>query len=184
VTRIDVLGIGCAAIDDTIYISGVPPTDGKVRVVAKSRSFGGLTTTALVAAARLGATCNFAGMLGNDPDSILTSASPRRVRNGWIAPCSKRVLNGTPGEGSERGEADRVPLDLDGSGVTGRARGLCSRTLPNAATGWTGHTEIVDPFRLLGEVGRDLVDAVDVDVIELQLPSTKVGLCRSRPGTR
>jgi sugar/nucleoside kinase (ribokinase family) len=68
--KTDVLGIGCAAIDDVFYVSGIPPIDGKARVLAKSRDYGGLTATALVAAARLGASCRFAGMLGNDSGSI------------------------------------------------------------------------------------------------------------------
>ena len=78
-TRIDVLGIGCAAIDDTIYISGIPPTNGKTRVVAMSRDFGGLTATALAAASRLGAKCYFAGMLGSDRDSIAVVRDLRRA---------------------------------------------------------------------------------------------------------
>jgi sulfofructose kinase len=68
--NVDVLGIGCAAIDDTVYVSGSPPSDGKTRVLGTSRDFGGLTATALVAAARLGATCRYAGMLGRDPGSL------------------------------------------------------------------------------------------------------------------
>jgi sugar/nucleoside kinase (ribokinase family) len=78
-TRTDVLGIGCAAIDDIVYISGVAPTDGKVPVVGRSQAFGGLTATALVAAARLGANCRFAGMLGSDPDSIAVVHDLRRA---------------------------------------------------------------------------------------------------------
>jgi len=68
--RVDVLGIGCAAIDDIIYIDGVPVADGKARVISQGRDFGGLTATALVAAARLGAACCFASRLGNDPGSL------------------------------------------------------------------------------------------------------------------
>ncbi len=77
--RIDVLGIGVAAIDDTIYISGLPPTDGKARILRRSRSFGGQTATALAAAARLGATSQFAGMLGSDPDSLAVVSDLRRA---------------------------------------------------------------------------------------------------------
>jgi sulfofructose kinase len=78
-TRFDVLGIGCAAVDDCIYISGLPPTDGKVRVLARSRDFGGIAATALAAAARLGASCRFAGLLGDDPDSIAVVRDLRRA---------------------------------------------------------------------------------------------------------
>jgi sugar/nucleoside kinase (ribokinase family) len=78
VAKVDVLGIGCATIDDIIYIYGLPPVDGKARVVSKARDFGGLTATALVAAARLGASCSYAGMLGNDPDSVAVIHDLRR----------------------------------------------------------------------------------------------------------
>ena len=78
-SRIDVLGIGAAAIDDTIYISGVPPADGKARVLGRSRNFGGQTATALAAAARLGATSQYAGMLGSDPDSLAVVRDLRKA---------------------------------------------------------------------------------------------------------
>ena len=77
--KIDVLGIGCAAIDRTMYIYGVPPADGKAVVVGEALNFGGLTATALAAAARLGARCQFAGRLGNDPDSIAVIRDLRRA---------------------------------------------------------------------------------------------------------
>jgi len=60
----DVLGLGCAAVDDLIYIESFPLPDTKTRVLRRERHCGGLTTTALVAAARLGARCAYAGALG------------------------------------------------------------------------------------------------------------------------
>ena len=65
----DVLGLGCVAVDDLLYVPGYPPADAKVRVRRRERQCGGLTATALVAAARLGARCAYAGTLGPDPDS-------------------------------------------------------------------------------------------------------------------
>src|SRR5262245_60062720 len=65
----DVLGLGCVAVDDLLYVAEYPPADSKVRVHRRERSCGGLTATALVAAARLGARCAFAGVLGGDDDS-------------------------------------------------------------------------------------------------------------------
>jgi sugar/nucleoside kinase (ribokinase family) len=65
----DVLGLGCVAVDDLLYVSEYPPADAKVRVRRRDRQCGGLTGTALVAAARLGARCAFAGVLGDDADS-------------------------------------------------------------------------------------------------------------------
>jgi sulfofructose kinase len=63
----DILGIGCVSVDDLLYVPGsYPPADKKTRVLNWDRQCGGLTGTALVAAARLGARCAFAGLLGVD----------------------------------------------------------------------------------------------------------------------
>ncbi len=63
---IDVLGLGCAAVDDVLYVAGFPAADGKARVQRSIRRSGGLTFAALVAAGRAGARCAYAGCLGND----------------------------------------------------------------------------------------------------------------------
>src|SRR5947209_17323218 len=65
----DVLGLGCVAVDDLLYVAAYPAPDAKVQVRRRERQCGGLTATALVAAARLGARCAFAGVLGDDDDS-------------------------------------------------------------------------------------------------------------------
>jgi sugar/nucleoside kinase (ribokinase family) len=65
----DVLGIGCVAVDDLLHVAAYPPADAKVRVSRRERQCGGQTATALVAAARLGSRCAFAGVLGDNPDS-------------------------------------------------------------------------------------------------------------------
>jgi sulfofructose kinase len=62
----DILGLGCAAVDDLIYVPSFPTADTKVRVEHSRRRFGGLTGAALVTAARLGARCAYAGCLGAD----------------------------------------------------------------------------------------------------------------------
>src|SRR5262245_12754331 len=67
--RWDVLGIGCTAVDDLLYVEAYPAPDTKVRLRRRERQCGGLTATALVAASRLGARCAFAGILGDDVDS-------------------------------------------------------------------------------------------------------------------
>ncbi len=74
----DVLGLGCVAVDDLLYIPAYPPPDSKVRVRRRERQGGGLTGTALVAAARLGARCAFAGVLGDDDDSRYVEEAFRR----------------------------------------------------------------------------------------------------------
>lgn len=65
----DVLGLGCAAVDDLVYVEAYPPADAKISVLRSERQCGGLTATALVAAARLGSRCAFAGVLGTDERS-------------------------------------------------------------------------------------------------------------------
>jgi sugar/nucleoside kinase (ribokinase family) len=64
--RFDVLGLGCVAVDDLLYVPAYPPPDSKVQVSRRERQCGGLTATALVAAARLGSTCCYAATLGQD----------------------------------------------------------------------------------------------------------------------
>lgn len=60
------LGLGCTAVDDLLYVANYPPEDSKMRVRQHRRECGGLTATALVAAARMGARCAYAGSLGDD----------------------------------------------------------------------------------------------------------------------
>lgn len=64
--KFDVLGVGCTAVDERLYLSGFPSADEKVRVLRRERSLGGLTAIALIAAARMGARVAFAGRLGPD----------------------------------------------------------------------------------------------------------------------
>jgi sulfofructose kinase len=62
----DILGLGCVAVDDLLYVPNFPLADTKVRVFKHERQCGGITGTALVTAARFGARCAFAGLLGTD----------------------------------------------------------------------------------------------------------------------
>jgi sulfofructose kinase len=67
--RFDVLGLGCTAVDDLLYVRSFPAADNKVRVELSLRRCGGLTGAALVTAARQEARCAYAGCLGTDPYS-------------------------------------------------------------------------------------------------------------------
>ena len=60
---IDVLGLGIVTVDDLLYVPAYPLPDAKERVRLRLRQCGGLTGTALVAAARLGARAAYAGCL-------------------------------------------------------------------------------------------------------------------------
>lgn len=61
--RFDVLGLGIVTIDDLLYAERYPEAEAKVAVLQRLRQGGGLTGTALVAAARLGSRCAYAGVL-------------------------------------------------------------------------------------------------------------------------
>ena len=65
----DVLGFGCATIDELFFIEEWPVADRKIPIQRRETQGGGLGATALIAAARLGATCSYAGMLGRDETS-------------------------------------------------------------------------------------------------------------------
>jgi ribokinase len=62
----DVLGCGVVSIDELLYVEHYPPPDAKAQIMARDRQGGGLTGTALVAAARVGVRAAFAGVLGDD----------------------------------------------------------------------------------------------------------------------
>jgi ribokinase len=64
--QVDVLGLGVVAVDDLLYVETYPPADAKMPVGRRDRQCGGLTGTALVAAARLGSRCAYAGALGEN----------------------------------------------------------------------------------------------------------------------
>ena len=76
----DLLGLGAVAVDEMIYVEHYPAADAKVAVQRRERHCGGLAATALVAAARLGARCAYAGVLGTDEPSQF--ASGRLVQEG------------------------------------------------------------------------------------------------------
>jgi hypothetical protein len=76
----------------------------------------------------------------------------------------------------EHREADRVPLDLGGSGVSGmhvdsvyKLRQALQLDPPGTAV------KVIDPFMLLGQIGPDLLDALGVDVVPLRTTSTMFG---------
>ena len=77
-TPFDVLGLGIVTVDDLLYVAAYPPPEAKVRVRHRTRQCGGLTGTALVAAARLGSRCAYAGVLGTDELSQFVRETFRR----------------------------------------------------------------------------------------------------------
>lgn len=76
--RWDVLGIGSAAVDDAIYLDEAVVPDKKIPIREMYRRNGGQTATALVTAARHGASTAFYSCLGDDELSRFTLDAMRR----------------------------------------------------------------------------------------------------------
>ncbi len=72
--KLDVLGLGAVAVDEILHIDHYPPADAKEQVRHRERRCGGLAATALVAAARLGCRCAYAGVLGTDDASAFAAS--------------------------------------------------------------------------------------------------------------
>jgi ribokinase len=72
--KIEVLGLGAVAVDEILHVDQYPPADAKAQVRQRERRCGGLAATALVAAARLGARCAYAGVIGTDDASVFAAA--------------------------------------------------------------------------------------------------------------
>jgi sugar/nucleoside kinase (ribokinase family) len=62
----DILGLGSITVDELLYVPSFPAPDTKMQVTRSVKRIGGLTAVALLAAARLGARCAYAGVLGHD----------------------------------------------------------------------------------------------------------------------
>jgi sulfofructose kinase len=86
-TPIDILGVGSVAIDDLLAVAAYPAADAKARVLRRERQCGGMTGTALTAAARSGARCGYAGVVGTDELSDAVAREFQRVGidTSWMA---------------------------------------------------------------------------------------------------
>ncbi len=115
----DVLGLGAVAVDDLIYVDAFPAPDRKVQVQDTARQCGGLTATALVAAARLGARCAYAGTVGTDDLSTfaLNQLRQESINLKYIRQtASARVFHSRIIVGKNTGTRNIFP---DGRGVVG-----------------------------------------------------------------
>jgi len=73
-------------------------------------------------------------------------------------------------------EADRVPLDLGGSGVTGMQVDTVYQLRQSLRLDDPGTpVKVVEPYQMLGEIRPDLMDALGIDVIGLGMPATLFG---------
>jgi len=64
--KVDVVGLGCCAVDFLAIVPQYPKPDTKTQVLEFTKQGGGLVGTALVALARLGARTRFVGKVGDD----------------------------------------------------------------------------------------------------------------------
>lgn len=98
--RWDVLGLGAVTVDDLIYVDQYPQPGTKMLARERRREGGGLTGTALVAAARLGAKSAYFGLLGDDELSRFTLLEleregvdcSRTLRRGEARPIHSTVI--------------------------------------------------------------------------------------------
>lgn len=68
----DILGLGVSTVDDLLRVDHFPRLNEKQKILFSSRQCGGLTGSALVAAARLGCRCGYAITLGDGELSAFT----------------------------------------------------------------------------------------------------------------
>jgi sulfofructose kinase len=155
--RWDVLGMGVAAVDDLIYVDRYPQPDTKVAVRERHRQGGGLTATAMVAAARLGARAAYGGVLGRDELSRYTiqelerdgvDCAPVLLRE-EAEPChSAIIVDRSTGSRTILYAADRVmarrPEDLTSEWVG------CGKVLFLDSTAGYGGLHAVELARALG----------------------------------
>ncbi|GAA1310324.1 permease [Planotetraspora silvatica] len=140
---IDIVGLGCVAVDDFLYTESPAVAGEKARVIGRRRQIGGLTALALQAAARLGSTCSFEGLLGSHDEwafvdeelaelGVTTSFAPRRedvhpvLSTIAVAPSGERTIffdDSSPAGPDDTPDLSRVGecavLLLDGHGVPG-----------------------------------------------------------------
>lgn len=73
-------------------------------------------------------------------------------------------------------EADRIPLDLGGSAVTGMHVSTVYRLRQALGLDPPGTpVKVIEPYQMLGEIKPDLIEALGVDVVPLTSPKTFFG---------
>lgn len=73
-------------------------------------------------------------------------------------------------------EADRVPVDLGGSAVTGMHVSVVYGLRQKLNLDPPGTpVKVVEPYQMLGEIKPDLLDALGIDVVPLTAPTTMFG---------
>ncbi len=76
----------------------------------------------------------------------------------------------------EHREADRVPVDLGGSAVTGMHVDTVYQLRQGLGLDAPGTpVKVTEPYQMLGEIKPDLMDALGIDVVGLGTPATMFG---------
>jgi len=75
----DIVGFGVATLDVIVEVEKFPLPGGKAKILARENHGGGLTATALVAASKLGASCWYGGVIGDNA----ISHQVRRILEGY-----------------------------------------------------------------------------------------------------
>jgi sugar/nucleoside kinase (ribokinase family) len=147
-TPYDVLGLGCVTVDDFLFVTTFPGPDDKTRVLRSERQCGGLAGTALVAAARLGARCAFAGLLGVDDTLFADRRRQLRPRGGGH--CSRRPAHGCAADplDDHRRQWRRDAQHL----LRGRRPVGADDDLPDAATIRAARVLFVDHYGIAGNL--------------------------------
>jgi sulfofructose kinase len=136
---LEILGLGCVALDETLLVDDYPAEDSKTAISERSIRLGGITANALAAASRLGVRCGFAGTLGHGDVS-------RRVLDELIAAGVDTTLI--------RREAASQPIRS--TIITSRRTG--SRTILYDLAGAVGATTDWPPADAIQSAGLLLID--------------------------
>jgi sugar/nucleoside kinase (ribokinase family) len=153
-----------------LYVSTFPAADSKTRVTRHVRKYGGLTGMALVAAARLGARCAYAGNLGDDEASCHVEAN--FIREGVDVSHAPRSV-----EGRVVHAVIIVGQDTASRNIFSRSEGTIGAhpTLPDERIIRSSSVLFIDHFGMPGnlraaKVARDAGAAVVADFEETTDP--------------
>ncbi len=76
--------------------------------------------------------------------------------------------------------ADRVPVDLGGSCCTGAHVSVIAKLRQALGLDKKGEpVKVIDPYQMLGEVGQDLREALELDVVNLPSPKSFFGFANA-----
>jgi len=105
------------------------------------------------------------------PSAVFELPEPRAETGGGNLNPRERVL-----QALDHREPERVPFDLGGSVLTGMHVSSVYRLRQALQMDPPGRpVKVIDPYMMLGEIERDLVDALEIDVVPVPAPVTLFG---------